>query len=173
MVLSWVYTTVTQNSVHLTPNQFVHVWHPHIVLLTLYSVLLRNYSCHGWLGARRSHPLVPDHTDTPYRLPRGNVTQRHVSLCQFFNFVRKTTCVESDPALCRSLTTLTHHTMSDNESSSVGPTTNRTDVAKTREKLKTSSVESNRDWVCLLWIDKAKSKDKMYMWVSVLWKTTN
>ena len=24
---------------------------------------------------------------------------------------------------------------------------------------------------CLLWIDKAKSKDKMYIWVSVLWKT--
>ena len=25
----------------------------------------------------------------------------------------------------------------------------------------------------LLWINKAKVKDKIYMWVSVLWKTTN
>ncbi len=24
-----------------------------------------------------------------------------------------------------------------------------------------------------LWINKAKAKDKIYMWVSVLWKTTN
>ena len=27
--------------------------------------------------------------------------------------------------------------------------------------------------VCLLWINKAKAIDKMYMWVPVLWKTTN
>ncbi len=29
-------------------------------------------------------------------------------------------------------------------------------------------------WVfCLLWIDKARATDKMYVWVSVWWKTTN
>jgi len=26
---------------------------------------------------------------------------------------------------------------------------------------------------CLLWIDKARAKDKMYIWVSMRWKTTN
>jgi len=26
---------------------------------------------------------------------------------------------------------------------------------------------------CLLWIDKARAKDKTYIWVSVWWKTTN
>jgi hypothetical protein len=26
---------------------------------------------------------------------------------------------------------------------------------------------------CLLWIDKARAKDKIYIWVSVWWKTTN
>ncbi len=28
-------------------------------------------------------------------------------------------------------------------------------------------------WDCLLWIDKTRSKDKTYIWVSVWWKTTN
>ena len=68
----------------------MYVWHPDTALLPFYSVLLRHYSCHGWLGAGRSHPLVPDHTATPYRLPRGNVTHRHVSIFFFhpyFKFV--------------------------------------------------------------------------------------
>jgi len=32
---------------------------------------------------------------------------------------------------------------------------------------------SRPGFCCLLWIDKAKTKDKMYIWVSVLWKNTN
>ncbi len=28
-------------------------------------------------------------------------------------------------------------------------------------------------FIYLLWINKVKDKDKIYMWVSVLWKTTN
>ncbi len=42
------------------------------------------------------------------------------------------------------------------------------------ERLKTKNEESTRlgDSCCLLWINKARSKDKMYIWVSVWWKTT-
>ena len=61
----------------------MYVWHPDTGLLSLYSVLLRHYSCHGWLGAGRSHPLVPDHAATLYRLSRGNVTH---NTCDFPNF---------------------------------------------------------------------------------------
>jgi hypothetical protein len=35
----------------------------------------------------------------------------------------------------------------------------------------TSRCSSWRD--CLLWIDKARAKDKTYIWVSVWWQTTN
>jgi len=44
------------------------------------------------------------------------------------------------------------------------------------ERLKTKTEESTRlsytGVVCLLWIDKARGKDKTYTWVSVWWKTT-
>jgi hypothetical protein len=37
-------------------------------------------------------------------------------------------------------------------------------------QLFTSLIEGKN---CLLWINKSKDTDKTYMWVSVLWKTTN
>jgi hypothetical protein len=54
---------------------------PDIPLLSPYSTLLHHYSCLCWLGARRSHPFIPDHRDaaTSESLPRGkDVTPRHV-----------------------------------------------------------------------------------------------
>ena len=37
--------------------------------------------------------------------------------------------------------------------------------------LQTSGKHSR--WICLLWINKARAKEKTYMWVSVQWKTKN
>jgi hypothetical protein len=34
-------------------------------------------------------------------------------------------------------------------------------------------VTSDFDFFCLLWIDEATPKDKIYIWVSVWWKTKN
>jgi hypothetical protein len=35
------------------------------------------------------------------------------------------------------------------------------------------SVSDDLEKCCLLWIDKTRAKDKIYIWVSVWWKTTN
>ncbi len=40
------------------------------------------------------------------------------------------------------------------------------------ERLKTRVEESKPKW-CLLWIVKARAKDKIYTWMSVRWKTKN